>query len=530
MIDRPRNDLFPFLLVSVPVAIYAAFLGWLYSPALKVMVSWWEREDFNYCYLVPCVVAYILWEKHRDFLAVPSQPSWWGVAIVALGLGVYWVGELGGEFFTLYLSCWLVVVGLCWLHLGWRKLRVIWFPLFLLVTLFPIPNILYRQLSVNLQLISSELGVAAIRLVGMTAYREGNIIDLGFTKLQVVEACNGLRYIFPLLVLGMILAYFYRAALWKRLTLIAAVVPLAILVNSGRIAFAALSHQLWGASVAEGILHDFSGWAIFMVSLLILLCLQWVLTRLPPRAAAPAPASPSDAREDSCEQEDHGARHPMVFRPARPLVALLLIGITLALSAQVEFRERVPIGQPLEGFPLTLADWTGTRGKLEDEYLKALQFSDYTLIDYRRGVDEAINFYVAYYETQRKGESIHSPETCLLGGGWVFKEKGRLELPLSGEPGRAIAVNRVVMETPGSAMLGYFWFPQRGRILTSAVELKLYTFWDALTRQRTDGALVRVLTPIRSQEPVATAEARLQAFVREAVPALDRFLPGARLD
>ncbi len=530
MIDRVRQDVFPVLIVTVPAVIYAMFLGWLYSPAFRVMVSWWDREDFNYCYLVPFVVAYILWEKRAEFLAVPSRPSWRGMAVVGLGLAVYWLGELGGEFFTLYFSCWLVVVGLCWIHFGWNRLRVLGFPLLLLVTLFPIPDFLYRQLSVNLQLISSELGVAAIRLIGMTAYREGNIIDLGFTKLQVVEACNGLRYIFPLLVLGMILTYFFRAALWKRLALIAAVVPLAIVINSGRIAFAALSHQLWGATVAEGILHDFSGWAIFMVSLTILLGFQWLLSRLPPRDATSSRRDAPDATPNPAETPRIVSRDPMALRPARPLVALLLIGATLVLSSQIEFRERIPINRPLGGFPLVLGDWNGTKGKLEEEYLRALQFSDYTLIDYRRGPDETVNFYVAYYETQRKGESIHSPETCLLGGGWVFKEKGRIAFPLAADTGRTIVVNRVVMETPGSAMVGYFWFPQRGRILTSAVELKLYNFWDALTRQRTDGALVRVLTPIRSQESIATADARLQDFVREATPVLEGFLPGTQLD
>ena len=135
-----------------------------------------------------------------------------------------------------------------------------------------------------------------------------------------------------------------------------------------------------------------------------------------------------------------------------------------------------------------------------------------------------MDFYVAYYDSQRKGESIHSPETCLPGSGWEFKQAGRARVSLA-EPGRSIKVNRAIMEKSGYRQLAYFWFPARGRILTNAWELKIYTFWDSLTRQRTDGALVRLITPVLQGEQVADAEKRLQDFTRQIVPMLNDFLP-----
>ena len=126
--------------------------------------------------------------------------------------------------------------------------------------------------------------------------------------------------------------------------------------------------------------------------------------------------------------------------------------------------------------------------------------------------------------SQRKGKSIHSPETCLPGSGWVFRQAGRAQVSLA-ESSRSITVNRAIMEKSGFRQLSYFWFPARGRILTNAWEMKLYTFWDALTRQRTDGALVRVITPVLQGEQVEEAEARLQGFTREIVPVLDEFIP-----
>jgi EpsI family protein len=170
------------------------------------------------------------------------------------------------------------------------------------------------------------------------------------------------------------------------------------------------------------------------------------------------------------------------------------------------------------------------------EFIDTLDLSDYIIVDYVGKNGKGVNFYVAYYESQRKGESIHSPETCLPGSGWSFKQAGKTAVPLDGSkgsgsaPGASIRINRAVMENAGQRQLSYFWFPQRGRILTNAYELKLFTFWDALTRQRTDGALVRLITPIYGGEEVAEAEERLQAFTRDIVPVLDGFIPGKEVN
>jgi len=224
----------------------------------------------------------------------------------------------------------------------------------------------------------------------------------------------------------------------------------------------------------------------------------------------------------------HLTPHTSRFSPhaARLAVALLLLGATAAVSASVDFGERVPIAQPLAGFPLQLGAWQGRAGRLGPEYLDALDLTDYALVAYRDPAGRSVDFYVAYYASQRKGESIHSPETCLPGSGWVFREARTVAVPTPGYRGGALPVTRALLEKAGERQLAYFWFPARGRVLTNAWELKLYTFWDALTRQRTDGALVRLITPVAAAETVLDAEARLQGFAQRAAPVLDGFLPG----
>ena len=161
---------------------------------------------------------------------------------------------------------------------------------------------------------------------------------------------------------------------------------------------------------------------------------------------------------------------------------------------------------------------------MEEKFVKELDLSDYVIVDYAAG-PRSVNFYTAYYESQRKGEAIHSPETCIPGSGWEFKNAGSVALPITDMRGAPMKVNRAVMEKGASRQLVFFWFPQRDRVLTNAWQLKLYNFWDALTRQRTDGALVRLITPVYPDEDAAKAEIRLTEFTKQIVPVLNEYLP-----
>ncbi len=205
------------------------------------------------------------------------------------------------------------------------------------------------------------------------------------------------------------------------------------------------------------------------------------------------------------------------------ITGIVLLAATFAFSRGVEFREKVPLKRSFDEFPLTIGEWTGTRQSMEQQFIDSLHFSEYIMVSYRNPKGREIDFYVAYYETQQKGETTHSPETCLPGSGWSFEESGMASIA-DGDV-RTIKVNRAFMEKTGSRQLIYFWFPQRGRILTTLSQVKLYSFWDALTRQRTDGALVRMITPVLQGEQVQDAEVSLQRLTKQIVPILDQFIP-----
>ncbi|MBN2232979.1 MAG: VPLPA-CTERM-specific exosortase XrtD [Deltaproteobacteria bacterium] len=508
------------MMILIRLLVYAALIAAVVGSSLPRLIGIWQGEDYSYCLFIPFVIAYVLWERRQELVRVPVHPAWSGIVVLLLALASFWLGELGGEFTAIYFSAWLAVAALTVLHLGWGRLRACWFSFLLGFTMIPLPSFLLNRLSLELKLVSSAVGVGLMRLAGLSVFREGNIIDLGYTQLQVVDACSGIRYLFAIIVLALILAYFFRAAWWKRLILVFSSVPLIILANGMRIALTGMLYRWLGPAAAEGFFHEFVGIFIFLFALAVMLPEIWLLARIPGAAPPVPPVGIGSGRR--------------LFAPPpsspwpRFAVATLLLAATAAAGNLVDFRERVPAAKNFTTFPLELEAWHADgRETMERQFIEALDLSDYAVIDYRNPGGGLVNFYVAYYESQRKGESIHSPATCLPGSGWRFRQGGTVRVDL---PGRAaFPVNRAFMEKSGYRQLSYYWFPQRGRILTNAYQLKIFAFWDALVSRRTDGALVRLITPIGPDEPVAAADARLQDFMTALLPVLETYIPGRNL-
>ncbi|MEQ9058419.1 MAG: VPLPA-CTERM-specific exosortase XrtD [Gammaproteobacteria bacterium] len=496
----------------------------LYWDALTEMVGYWSnRDEYSHGFLIPVITLYLVWQRFDRLRELRFDGSWGGVALAVFGLAGYVLGELSTLYSIIQYSFVLFVMGCVWAVVGTAAFRVVFIPLCLLFFMVPFPNFIYNNLSTKLQLISSAIGVGVIRLFGISVYLEGNVIDLGSYKLQVVEACNGLRYLFPLMTLGVIVAYFYHAALWKRLLVFASTVPITILMNSFRIGVIGVMVEHWGQSMAEGFLHDFEGWVIFMACFGILFVEMWLLMRLS-----------NDRRPLG---QVFGIDPPIAPDPERawkartlnnPAIALVLIvSLSVVPAMQLADREEdLPDRKEFAQFPDEIGAWKGRSDRLEQHYLDILKLSDYVMANFR--LDETgvpINFYVAWYDSQKKGQSVHSPATCLPGGGWEIESMRTVEIPGVQIAGEALRVNRVQIALGESRQLVYYWFQQRGRVITSQYAAKWYIFWDALTRNRTDGALVRIIAPARPGQDIAELDKKLSEFAADVVPLLEDYVP-----
>ena len=515
-----------FLPMLAGSLVFLALAAIMYQSTMTYLLSKWAQDDFTYSYFIPLVVGYLIWEKRAELVNEPARRTWVGLLPALLGILFYWMGELGGEFTIMFISLWLLAVGALWSIFGWRKLRVIGFPVFLILVMVPPPALLYGSLTLRLKLISSQIGVLMLQVCGLSAYREGNVIDIGFTKLQVVDACSGLRYFFPLIVLGILLAYFFRGALWKKIVIVVSTIPISIVTNSMRIASVGILYQFMGPAAAEGFFHDFSGWFIFMISLGILL-LEMVLLKqfMPERVGTIHRDRHSAAASPSHPPLQKSYSGPFRYVSAPFLIIMLLMGTTAAGVHGVSDRGRTPLNKPFSQFPDAVGSWTAKKQALEKMYLDALELNDYLLADFRNGRGELVNCYVAYNDFQSKGKASHSPSSCLPGSGWELKEPDKMLV--DDGAGRLVKINRAMMVMGNDRRLTYYWFDQRGRILTDLYQIKLFNIVDSVTLNRTDGALIRLITQLAENETPAMADVRMKAFLQQFYPTLNSFLPNA---
>lgn len=511
-------------------ALPAVLLGIIYSNGIAYMVhKWYADENYGHGFFVPLISLYLIWQQRHRLREKRLQGSWWGVPVLLIGVGLYFIGELATIYVVVHLSLWVVLIGLTLAAIGGEGMRIITFPLFYLLAMIPLPDFLYQGLSGWLQLVSSALGVGCLQIIGVTAFREGNVIDLGPIQLQVVEACSGLRYLFPLAALALICAYLFREKLWKRVLLFLSSFPIAIFLNGFRIGMTGLLVDLYGTQTAEGFFHSFSGWLLFVSSLSILFAEMWLLARIDAgkrkefREWFGAGLDPVEAPRLSATGSFQTALRPP---PSTYLFSVALLVPVLIVSMQINAREEiVPSRESFTEFPMQVATWSGKPLVMEEAYRDALRFDDYLLADYQSPERVPINLYVAYYGSQKKGQSAHSPRTCIPGGGWEITSLRTIRIGGEGAATPPLWANRVLIQKGDQKQLVYYWFQQRGRILTNEYLVKFYLLWDAVTLNRTDGALVRLTAAISPGESESSVDDRLVGFARTVRPHLGRYIP-----
>jgi exosortase D (VPLPA-CTERM-specific) len=502
-------------------AFGALVLAVIFQNTFGVLRQAWGMEEYSHGVLIPIITGWLLWTRRAQFASIPFKGSWVGVGLVALGLIIYFLGSLAAITTVDAYALVVVIAGCVLAVMGWQAFRLALVPIALLLLMNPLPSFFYFNLSAYLQLVSSQIGVAIIRLLGISVYLEGNVIDLGAYQLEVAEACSGLRYLFPLMSVGAIMAYLIHGKTWLRWAIFLSTIPLTILMNSFRIGVIGVLVDRFGTEQATGFIHFFEGWVIFMLCLALLTLEAWGLLRLTGdkrsfRDLFAFDQAPTKPVGDTTQSRK-------IAMPAAISLVLLLLAVYPA-RAVPQRAELTPERDPFVTFPMQMGSWHGRREPIEKLYLDVLQLDDYVNANYLSAGQPTVNLYAAWYASQRTGVSAHSPASCLPGGGWRIQSFEQHQLPLAN--GIApLRVNRVLIQQGPTRQLVYYWFQQRGRVITNEYLVKWYLFWDSLTRSRSDGALVRLVTPIPEGESLAVADSRLTGFTEEVARRLSTFVP-----
>jgi exosortase A len=270
---------------AASVVLLLASFVLLFYPVLSTLVYHWSIDDnYSHGYLIVPLALYLAWERRHRLAALPIRGSWLGLVLVIGSVGVLIAGRLGAELFLTRVPIIGVAAGSVLFLLGWQHLRVLAFPILFLFLMIPIPSIIFNQIAFPLQLIASRFGELALQVASVPVLREGNVITLANTQLEVAEACSGIRSLISLLTLAIVFGYFMYASMPLRWILAFATVPVAIVANGLRVAGTGIAAHYYGREAAEGFFHTFSGWLVFLVALAMLYVVFRVLVFVWPSA------------------------------------------------------------------------------------------------------------------------------------------------------------------------------------------------------------------------------------------------------
>jgi len=504
--NRSLIYLFPLLMLLCFVIAY-----W---PIFQKLAKQWSGGDNNYCYLIIPLFFYLLYDKKDLFKFGDFSWTPWGLLPTLLSVMLIIAGELGSVRTLLFIGMWGCAVGLT-ITLYGQRTRLLIFPLIILVFIVPLPPFVNQILTFKLKMAASKLSVMMLRTFGISVLLEGNIIDIGIEKLQVVDACSGLRYFMPMILLTILIGHFFVKGRWRWTVLLFMIVPLSIFINSLRIWASALLIINGHLELSRNLFHDFSGWLMFMIAGIFLVISALLLGKI----------GPKQPRAESVEHREELATGGRV----RPVVLTIILCFLFAGSSwalkQIPSAKNLPARKTFDYFPMQVGKWTGKRDFLSKEILNSLGSDDYLSATFtKEGSSNLIYLFVPFYAYQVTNHTAHAPQSCLLGSGFALITSN--ERPVQVGPDQKIKIMTMTLEKGSTKLLGSYFFFQRGRMITSPWMNKFFLMWDAFTKRRTDGALVRVEMTIAPGQSVDDAYGVFEEFIAKLWPILPEYVPG----
>ena len=261
----------PVRLPWMAVVWFGALLLVGYAGVLNYLVhQWLNDEDMGHGFFVPLVAGYIAWQRRGALASAKTSTNYWGLVLVLFSGVLLMVGTLGAQIVASRVGFLVALVGAILFLCGTQVLRILAFPLFLLLFMIPIPAMIYARITLPLQLFASRVAETVLSLFGIPVLRDGNVLELASQRLSVVEACSGIRSLLSLSFLSLVYAYFFDSKQWMRWALLAATIPIAITANATRVTLTGLLSE-YRADLAQGFFHTAEGWVLFIVALVMLI-------------------------------------------------------------------------------------------------------------------------------------------------------------------------------------------------------------------------------------------------------------------
>jgi exosortase len=270
-------------MVAAGFVLLAGCFALLYHNVIaKLVHDWYTDENYSHGFLIVPIALYFVWERRQRLREAVRKPSYWGLAVVVGSMAMLLAGILGSELFLTRISILGTIAGAVLFLYGRNHFKILLLPITFLLLMIPIPAIIFNQIAFPLQLLASRFGELALNAFQIPVLREGNVIHLANTSLEVAEACSGIRSLISLLTLGIVYGYFTDSRIGVRLALIFGTIPIAIAANGIRVAGTGIAAHFYGPEAAQGFFHSFSGWIIFIAAFIMMFILYRIIVRIAP--------------------------------------------------------------------------------------------------------------------------------------------------------------------------------------------------------------------------------------------------------
>ena len=513
------------------VFVALAAFGVCYADVFTSLVNEWSKNNlYSYGFAVPFIAAYIWWARAQASPVVEKPDYTFGVPVTLLGLAMLEAGRLSAIAAVEQASLVVTLAGLVLLLFGRQAIKSHWFAVTYLLLMIPIWNEVISRLQDPSRLLSTKLAVYFLHSVGVPALRQGTIIVLPSHALSVLKECSGVNQLVALTAMVLPAAYLWLDSNARRVALLSFAVAISYVGNGLRIALVGwLAFKGFGDGTLNGPSHLLQGLGVSALGYLAIGgCFS--LLSMSKRAAAERPADAGHISSSSAP--------PSLSRRLSLDVAVLCVLVVVGVARLSATQLDIDLSQNLSTLDTRIGDWIlelrprvaavpfpGIDDSLVDVggyptlagERRFVAVDDELVRAYRNSAGDQVELYVGYYRRQEQGKELAGEASDALGA-------VASKFPLETESG-TVVLNEVVRETGGNRRGLLYWYEVNGRIVPDIYRVKGYTVWDALTRGRTNGAVVMIAWQASAGPLAAAQRERALAFTRALIPVLRRRLP-----
>ena len=469
-------------LLAYCTIIITGFAVLYYSVFQGLVKTWMSQEQYSFAPLIPFIFLYLLHSSRQQLLNTVIRPNYSGLIIVLIGYCLYLTGIFGVHGFTARFSCIVMLMGFTLFTLGTQMMRRLSFPFFMLLFMIPFPDLLDRLFSIKLRLFSSIITEKILHTMGVSVFRQGNIIDIGSMQFNVADACSGMNYLLPLLALSALVGYFSTKSITVRSILFVSAIPITLAANVLRITGTALIAEYWTREIAKGFMHDFSGWVVFMFAFFCLFAELKILNRLIP--------GKKDIPEEKRQTGQTAGTDDLKILPLATTACILLAfwGGYHAIAAK---KADLPL-PVMENLPKMIDGYVGKTIPEDPEIKEFSSVTDSITRIYTKEGENPVLVYIGYYRTSPKLKGfIHTPEVCLGSSGWKIKNIDYLDITVPFND-KKLRTRRIIAQRDGVNQLLIYWY-QIGDFTTGNERIAhYYSGYDAILGDYSDAIKVMV--------------------------------------